>query len=324
MSLPDRRRFLHLAIGAGLCGTAAAASLQWRERVLVGFGTRLWLRAGHASGARAERALDAAVATLRDIESQMSLFDPASALCRLNRDGVLDAPGRELLDVLRLARDVARRSDGAFDATVQPLWQLWQRAAQAGRRPGEAELAQARAGVGWRGVDLSERRIALRPGMALTLNGIAQGHAADRARDVLVAHGIEHALVDAGEWMPLGQGPQQAPWRLGIADPHDAARLVATLRTDGRAVATSSGAQLVFTADGREHHLLDPRTGHSPHELASVTVVAPRAALADALTKVVYIAGWEAALATAQRFGADALVVHRDGRWRASAGLVLG
>lgn len=317
-----RRHALHLALGL-LCTPAAGAhSLQWRERVLLGLGTTLWLRAAHADANRADAALDAAVRALRHVERQMSLFDPDSALCRLNREGVLRDPDAHLVAVLQLARRVAAGSSGAFDASVQPLWAAWQRAHAEQRLPTQAELKAARARVDWRAVHVTPERITLRrPGMALTLNGIAQGYAADLARAALREHGIEHALLDTGEWATLGRAPADAPWVLGIADPRDAQRLVARLQPQGRAVATSSDAQLAFTADRREHHIVDPRSGHSPPQLASVTVVAPSAVLADALTKVVFMAGWEQGLPAAQRWGADALIVDKAGRWKASAGL---
>lgn len=317
-----RRHALHIGLGLLCTPAAGAPTLQWRERVLLGFGTTLWLRAAHDDSGCADAALDAAVQALRHVERQMSLFDPASALCRLNRDGVLNEPDAHLVAVLRLAHRVAAGSHGAFDASVQPLWAAWQRAHAEQRLPTEAELAAARARVDWRAVHVTPERITLRrPGMALTLNGIAQGYAADLARAALRTQGVAHALLDTGEWAALGRGPAGEPWSLGIADPRNAQRLIARLKPEGRAVATSSNAQLAFTDDRREHHIVDPRSGHSPPQLASVTVVAPSATLADALTKVVFMAGWDHGLQAAQRWGADALIVDKAGRWKASAGL---
>ena len=122
-----RRSVLHLALGslAASVPGGEASALHWNERLLQGFGTTLRLRAGHARDSTCKDALDAAVAAVRRVESLMSLFDPASALSVLNRDGVLHDPHPQLVDVLRLAHDLAARSDGAFDITVLPLWQAW-------------------------------------------------------------------------------------------------------------------------------------------------------------------------------------------------------
>jgi FAD:protein FMN transferase len=334
MVAPRRRQWLRLCLGLGGAlltpGASNAAAekraginpLQWRERSLLGLGTTLWLRAAHASAERADAALDAAVAAIRHVETHMSLFEPKSAVCRLNRDGFLDDPHADLIQILRLAQQVAKRSGGTFDVTVQPLWATWSNAQKGGRLPTAAEVAAARARVGWRSLDVSARRIQFnKPGMALTLNGIAQGFAGDLARDALRQHGIEHALIDSGEWSPLGASPDQTPWALGIADPRQPGAMVAHLVTDGRAIATSSDVFCSFSADHVHHHIFDPRTGYSPRELASVTVLAPRGALADALTKVMFMGSAARAMDLAHQWQVDALVVEKSGRWRASPGL---
>ncbi len=323
-----RRQWLRCALGLGaaLAGgpTRAATGLQWKERALLGFGTTLWLRAAHTDGGRADAALDAVVALLRHLEAQLSLFDPASALCRLNRDGVLHQPDPALVDLLQQARTVSARSQGAFDVTVQPLWAAWQRATAAGRLPTPAELAAAQARVDWRAVQVQPQQIRLaRPGMAITLNGIAQGYAADQARGLLQRHGIAHALLDTGEWAPLGQAPDGLPWQLGLADPRDGTRLLRRLQAGGRAIAVSTDVQLRFgtdPADSRHHHILDPRSGRSPQHLAAVVVAAATTTLADALTKVLFMGTPAQALAQARRWGVDAVVVDKAGRLQASAG----
>ncbi|MFO1220657.1 MAG: FAD:protein FMN transferase [Burkholderiaceae bacterium] len=319
-----RRHWLGFALGAGLGGgaCAAGAALLWRERALRGFGTTLWLLAGAADAATLERGLDAAVAAIRHVERLMSLFDPASAVSRLNRDGALRDPHPDLVRVLRLAQRVAEGSSGAFDVTVQPLWQLWQRATREGRMPSGAELREARARTGWRRLRVSAARIDFAaPGMAVTLNGIAQGFAADLARDALRAHGIGDALLDTGEWQMLGRSPERGTWQLGLADPRDARRMLATLAADGRGVACSSDDKLAFSADRVHHHILDPRSGDSPPHLSTVVVAAPSCALADALTKVMFMHPAREAPGLAARWGCDVLAIDKQGRPVASTGL---
>jgi FAD:protein FMN transferase len=324
-----RQRFLRAALGLGaaalLSGTAAMPSaLLWRRRTLLGFGTTLTLQAAHEDEGTLDHALDAAVAALRRIEAQMSLFDPGSALSRLNRDAVLAAPPAELLEVLQIAQSVAAASDGAFDVTVQPLWQVFAAAQRAGGLPDDRQVAAARARVGWRGLEVAREALRLRrPGMAVTLNGIAQGYAADQVRRVLQAHGIRHALVDAGEFAPLGQNAKARPWSLGIANPRDETALLARMVSDGRCIATSADDATSFSADHRHHHIFDPATGYSPTALAGVTVAAESGAVADALTKVLFVAGPERAFELARAWNVDALWVDKAGRWQATPGLRL-
>jgi thiamine biosynthesis lipoprotein len=287
-------------------------------------GTSMNLQLAHADAAQAERALIAAIAEIRHIEDQMSLFRPDSAISQLNRTGRLDQPHPDLLDILRTAQEVAQRSNGAFDVTVQPLWQTFEQARQQGRLPSRTEVQAAHQRVGWRGLEVSERSVRLaRPGMGVTLNGIAQGYAADKVKARLQSLGIEHALVDAGEWASLGTPAHAGGWTLGVANPRDTHALLTGMALQGRCVATSADDQCTFSPDFVHHHIFDPHTGYSPTDLSCVSVMAPRCVMADALTKVLFMAGWSQALPLAQAWGVDVLVVDKQGRWKASPGVPL-
>jgi FAD:protein FMN transferase len=288
---------LHARLGAGLIGGVAVglslepSALIARERHLIGFGTQLSLSAVHVDQGLLERALDAAVTRLRHIESVMSLFLPDSQVSVLNRVGQLHHPDSDLLAILRLAQSISRQSAGAFDVTVQPLWALWHQASLESRLPSAQQLQEAKALVDWQNVDLSDELVRFkRAGMGVTLNGIAQGYACDQARMVLKDHGIEHALLDLGEWSALGEARN-----IGIANPRQDNTLLTTVRLQSpkpgiaRSLATSSDAQMSFTPDHRYHHIFNPETGASPALAASVSVLAESCALADALTKVFFM-----------------------------------
>ena len=323
----QRRQLLcaTLGLGSGLASAAAAPpALHWQQRTLLGLGTTLSLRAAHTQRAQANQALDAAVAAIRRVEASMSLYRPDSELARLNRDGHLSNPSADLLTVLRTAQQVSRRSQGRFDVTVQPLWALHAQAQRERRAPTGAEITTARQCVGWQHVEVSAQRIRLRrPGMALTCNGIAQGYATDAAREALRQHGVKHALINAGEHAALGRNDRDQPWTLGLEDPHAEHRLLAALQSDGRAIATSADHRSTFSADRRHHHILDPATGDSPPALSSVTVLAPSAMLADALTKVLFIAGPQRIPALARTWNVGVLWVEKSGRWQATTDLKL-
>jgi len=321
----QRRTCLRWAVGllgAGVvpatCGKSRE-TLVWRERAMVGFGTTLWLKAAHTNADLLEAGLQAAVAAIRRVEWEMSLFDPDSALSRLNRQGQLRAPAPHLWAVLHRARMVSSVSDGAFDVSMQPLWQLWSQAASQGALPSARMVSQTRQRVNWRAIETSSSSIRLNlPGMKLSLNGIAQGYAADLVRKVLQSVGIDHALIDTGETTLLGQAPGQRAWTLGI---EDAARHPSSpeappsVVSDGRAMATSSDAHTVFSADHRHHHIVDPHTGYSPTVWSSVTVLAPTCVMADALTKVFFMLAPAQVLPAAQRWQVDVILQDKAGRW---------
>jgi thiamine biosynthesis lipoprotein len=180
---------------------------------------------------------------------------------------VLEAPSRDLRDALAASARWTRLTGGAFDPAVQPLWQHWARGAA---EPAEAALVQVRNAK----IGLSASRITLSPGTALTLNGIAQGIVADRVTGLLVRRDFTAPLIDTGE-MRLS-GPERRPVDLPEAG--------LRLHLAEAAVATSAPGALSFDAAGRRHHLFDPRTGDSPGWWRSVTVIAPTAEAADALS----------------------------------------
>lgn len=326
-SNPSRRQCLRLAVGMGGVATAFSthtkpSTLSWHERAMVALGTTLTLRAGHALAERAEAGLDAVVNAIRHVERHMSLFNPESSLCRLNRDGVLFDPDPDLVKILMLATNVSKRSLGSFDITVQPIWKVWERAKSLNRLPTHIELELARGRTGWRNIEISDALIRfLKPGMALTLNGIAQGYASDLAREALRTHGIGHALIDTGEWSTIGQSPESQAWSFGVENPRQMNALVARIVSDGRAIATSSDAHCSFSSDLKNHHIFNPKTARSPSDIASVTVLARTCTLADALTKVMFMAGTDRVLAVARKWQVDVIVVDKSGRIQTSPAL---
>ncbi|MBB4018969.1 thiamine biosynthesis lipoprotein [Chelatococcus caeni] len=295
-NVPTRRRFIGIsaaAAGLALLPTGGALAHAADGKVVVWRGTALGavatLRIHHRDRTAAERLAARAVAEVRRLEGLFSLYRDDSALVALNRRGVLEAPPPELVTVVEECRRFHTLTGGAFDPTVQPLWELYTRhfaqEAAAPDGPPANRLAETLQKVGLQHVMADRDRIAFaRPGMALTLNGIAQGWITDRVVALLRAGGIASSLVDMGEARAFGQRPDGTAWRAGIADPHAAGRITETVALDDCAVATSGGYGLRFDAAGRFDHLIDPRTGRSPRRYDSLSVIAPDATTADALS----------------------------------------
>ena len=131
--------------------------------------------------------------------------------------------------------------------------------------------------------------------MAITLNGIAQGYITDRVADLLRARGWHNVLVDLGELRGVGAHPNGRPWTAALIsrlDPHHEAAMIPLSE---RAIATSSGTATRFETTGRYHHLFSPASGRSVHTYAAVSVAAPRATLADALSTALFVAPRSAA-----------------------------
>lgn len=302
--MPTRRRFVSIvATCAGLapltdlCAAPAAAPASvWKGTAMGALASMTLI---HPDRAKARAQLEACVVELRRLESIFSLYRPDSALSRLNASGELRAPPSELLELLSLGLALSHNSAGAFDPTVQPLYLLYaQHFATPHAAPGgppRQAVARVLQLLGCSAIELRADRIRLRrPGMALTLNGIAQGFITDRVADLLRSAGFTDVLVNLGEARALGHRPDGQTWRAGIADPRQPARMAFELplgsdRGALPALATSAGYGTTFGSDPRVHHLLDPHTGRSANHWLQATVAAPRATLADGLSTTLAI-----------------------------------
>jgi len=257
----NRRRFLTLTAAALAPLPGHAATLATWEG--SGLGTALSLHLAGAAPHQARQAFARVQAEIARIETLASLYRD-SALTRLNRDGHLAWPSPDLLDLLTLSGQVHAATEGAFDPTVQPLW----RALAEG-----TETAKAQKAIGWDRIRLSPEEIRLDPGQSLTLNGVAQGWAADRIAALLHAQGFTDALVDMGEIAALGENG----WPAVITDP--GGKPLAETRLTNRALATSSPRGTLVNG---QPHILGPQG--QPPIWQTVSVSAPSAALADALS----------------------------------------
>ena len=283
-----------VALGAGVRALSPAPRFfRWRGDVL-GAAAEIALWHGNENIARgAIRGIESEIARLRRV---FSLADAASEISRLNRDGELAAPSRELRELIETSQWLGDLSDGAFDISVQPLWRLYEARFWSKTDMGSDLAAKARetarALVDYRAIDASAKRVAFaRPGMSITLNGIAQGFVADAVADVLRNEGFETAFLDLGEMRALGSHPEGRPWRVDLKDPRDNGVSGRALELADSALAVSGGYGTKFEPTGRYHHIFNPRSGDSARELLDVAVIGPRATMADGLSTAIFVAG---------------------------------
>ncbi len=305
-----RRIFLSGALGLSVAGAGALwlqlkqdGKLQSYTAAGIAFGTTISMQVLHHDASLAHAALDAAMAAVKQVDALMSLHRADSQLSQLNQHGRFNQPDARFVHVLQTAQELAARTDGAFDVTVQPLWDA----------PASDKVLAL---VDWRKLSVSSERIVLsQQGMAVTLNGLAQGYGVDQALRALQQHGIQHALLDTGEFGTLGQRADGSAWTLGIRDPRHTDKLAQVLAIDGRRMATSGDYETRFSEDFKRHHIFDPHSGNSPTELASVTVLAPTGLLADGLSTAFMVMGAQRSLALAAQFDAvDVLCIDKQGK----------
>jgi len=259
------------------------------------------------------------------LEALLSRHRPDTPVAALNRTGALRAAPAELLEVLASARRYAELTGGAFDITVAPLLELYGATFARGTTPpSAARVERALALVDHRGVEVDGSTVRLtRPGMAVTLDGIAKGYVVDRTIAVMTAEGADRVLVNAGgDMATAGEGSRDEPWTVSVQDPDDERLYVDLLRLDGTSVATSGDYMRTFTEDRRFHHIVDPRTGYSPQETSSVTVLAATAMDADALSTTGLVLGPRRAVDLLESLDdVEGMIVTKDRRRITTSGL---
>jgi FAD:protein FMN transferase len=316
-----RRRFIAISAAAGglplLPMRAAHAAPLLRTWSGAALGADASLQIHHPDPAAADRLIAASLAEVTRLENVLSLYRPDSALSRLNRDGVLDDPPFDLVRVLAESRRYGALTGGAFDVTVQPLWDLY-----AGHfaRPGASPdgppadaVAAAVARVGQEGLQVDPARLRFaRPGMGVTLNGIGQGYITDRVVALLRAGGVEHALVDMGEIRAVGGHPMGEPWSVGLEDPGAPGKIAERIPLADRAVATSGGYGTVFDPAARFNHIFEPQNGRTSWRWLSVSVETGTATEADALSTAFTLMPEEATAPVVRALGLVAHFVRPD------------
>ncbi len=252
----------------------------------------------------AEQALD----LIDELEQQLTVYRGDSEISRLNALAA-DAPVEVepgLFDLLTRAVALSERTQGAYDVTSGALSEAWGFVRGPKRVPEPAVLADARERTGWRHLTLDPERRTIafdRPGVVLNLGSIGKGYAIDRAVDLIRAHWWPTSALVHGGWSSLyalGSPPGcfGGRWEIALRNPFDATRPLGRLRLRNRGLGTSGAAFQRFEANGRTYgHILDPRTGAPADGPASVTVLAPTAAEADALSTAFYLLEPEAVAA---------------------------
>ncbi len=241
----------------------------------------------------AQEAINAAFSRMEEIEKEASIFDEESEAYQLNRDGYLESPSADLMELLAMSADYSRMTNGYFDITVQPLLDLWAGGLwQESEEVQKSKIEETMKLVGWEKIGIDDGIYFKTDGMKITLGGIAKGYAVDEALKVLEQMGIKHALVNAGgDMSALGSKPNGEPWNIALVNPDDTSQSLATFNCSDKSVATSGNYERYFSPDKKVNHIINPKTGFSAQDCISVTIIADSGTQADALATGVFVMG---------------------------------
>ncbi len=303
----SRRALLKLAgagaiVGTlGYCGIRKGARLASVRHSGQMMGTIVNMVVCGDSETRCREAIGAATARMEALSAMMSTYVADSPLSELNRTGILvDAP-RELIEVFTLSRELSELTDGAFDPTVLPLVGLYREMKKTGTLPDEKKVKEILPLVNYRHIVVENGTTVryLKPGTAVTLDGIAKGYIVDRGIEVMRGLGVSNAFIEAGgDLMVIGRRSDGRLWKIGIRNPRsDDLKNMDTIDLTDRAIATSGDYLQYFTDDKKNHHIINPLTGFSPVRTASSSILAPTVAKADGLATATMVMAPETSIA---------------------------
>jgi thiamine biosynthesis lipoprotein len=271
------------------------------------------------SRAAIDTVAEAARALIERLEQKYSRYREDSALSAINRSAG-DPAGVEVDEETALLLDYAAtahaQSGGLFDATSGSLRRVWD--LKSGRVPAQAEIDAQLEKVGWHRARWDKPRFALPvAGMELDFGGFGKEYAVDLVADLCRARGVRHGMVDlGGDLHAIGPHPDGKPWVVGIRDPEDPQRAIASVGLFRAALATSGDYERCMVVDGvRYTHILDPRTGWPIQGgLRSASVIADRCLVAGTATTIAMLKGARAGARFLDSLGLANLRVGPDGR----------
>ncbi len=286
-----------------------------------------------AYGQNVDTAVKAAFAEFKRIQVMSDHYNPDSQVSKINRmAGISTVPvDQDLIRMINYSIDISQKTDGAFDISIGPLTELWGIGHKGDFVPSQGEIDKVLPLVDYRmiQVDATKGTVYLpKVGMKLDLGGVAKDYALNRAVEILKAQGIKSALLNAGgDIQVIGTKPDGSPWRVGVQDPRNSDGVIAKMAlTKWNTLQTSGDYQRFFVKNGlRYAHILDPKTGRQPTEMASVTLVYKDVDIyraGDIASSGLLVLGREKGMAALQKFpGVEAIFVTADGEIITTPGL---
>ncbi len=232
------------------------------------------------------------------LESRLTVFRETSEVSVVNSEAAKRSieVSQELFDLLTLCQHLYEETDGAFDVTSGPLTRSWGFLRRQGQLPSQVEIDQAMCVVGSDKLLLDETKRTVRfarEGMEINLGSIGKGYALDSAADLMSTR-VSTALLNAGSssMRAVGNGEHGKGWLVGLRNPRSKLRRLGVLRLRDCALSTSGSEEQFFEHQGQRYsHIIDPRSGWPASGVTSVSVVAPTAAISDALATAFFVGG---------------------------------
>jgi thiamine biosynthesis lipoprotein len=273
-------------------------------------------------GSNAKNATEKALQRISDIENKMSVNIETSEITKLNaKAGISEEKlSTDTYSVIEKSVQYSKLTQGALDATIEPIVKLWGIGTDKERIPSQNEIDEKLKLVDYNDIILDSKNSTAslrRIGQAIDLGAIAKGYTADEVKKVLISNKIDSALINlGGNVYAIGNKPDGTSWNIGVQNPLDTrGQYIGTISVTDKSIVTSGNYERYFIKDGkRYHHIFDSKTGYpSEAGIISTTIISDNSIDGDALSTSTYILGLIKGLKLVESIkGVDAIFITAD------------
>lgn len=271
-----------------------------------------------------EELIDKTWLAIKNIERSISSWDSTSYTSLINRNAGVQ-PVKvpiQLFTTIKACLTLSKATQGAFDITVKPALEIWNW--KKGVVPSDNQINNVKQLVGFEKMVLNDSDTTVYlpiVGMGIDFGAFGKGLAADRIiKDWRSIEGLEFGIIDAGGDINILGGPE----KIVIPNPNKSNEVLYTLNVQNSAIVTSGDYVRFFEVNGRKYsHIIDPRTCKPVNNgISSVTVVGPKASVADGLATAITVLGEEVGIDLINQLsGFEVVIVKSDGTDYVSKGI---
>jgi len=252
------------------------------------------------------------------IEKLISSWDTASETSLINKNAGIKPVkvSKELIELIERCIKVSELSNGYFDISFASIDKIWKFDGSKVDIPSDEEIAESIKNINYKNIiiDKVAQTVFLKEkGMKIGFGAIGKGYAADKAKEIMISHGIKSGVVNAGgDLISWGTKVNGQPWTIGIADPANKEDVICWLNVSDIAVVTSGNYEKFVEINGKRYcHIINPKTGWPVSGLSSVTVLCNNAELSDALATTIFVLGKDDGLKLANHLeGVECIIIN--------------
>jgi len=255
--------------------------------------------------------VDKIFAYIKNMEKDLNEYEDSGWLWNVNQTDNYQYPmNPDAYRILEMADSLYRISDGKFDVTIKPVFDLWKFNSANPTIPDSKLINEKLDFVGFNKLQYDKNYLYKPKGMQLTFGALTKGYIIDRAREYMLSLNLYKGYIDCNSSMTFF-GNSLLPEIVGIQHPRKMNNIIATLQVKDTSVGTSGDYQQYFDIDStRYHHILDAHTGYPINSIYSVTVLNPSAMLADGLSTSLFMLNPDNAIEISKRFPNTEVIIY--------------